>query len=923
MAVTVARMELLPSTSRTHFYDAGLIPEAASPKWKSESNNVKQGIIPHDSNSYASLFQACNNTKQLKQVHAHMLRSGIEHNPSLTVKLVSMYAIYGSMENAYLIFSTSYNQNTYSWNVMIRGYATHGLCDEALRLYYLMRQEGIHPDKFTFPVVLKACAGLSALQEGKEIHNHLIRLGFESDVFVGTALINMYAKCGSIEDAHQVLDKMPTRDVVSWSAMIAGYVHNGHWDEALPLFHQMQQAGMDPNSVTMISVLQACAHLGDLQQGKLIHDYIIQRGFKSDICMENSLMDMYAKCGSIETAQRWFDKISNKNVVSWNIMISGYVQNGLANEALILFHRMNIENVIPNCVTVASMLQACAHLASLQQGMSIHGYILRSNLEVDVFVGNSLIDMYVKCGNVEIAQLVFDKMSTSDVVSWSAMITGYTQSGHTKEALSLFQKMQLEGLQPNSVTMATVLPACAHLKALPEGKCIHGCIIRSGFESDVIVSTALVDMYAKCGSMEIANQLFNKMPERDTASWNAMITGYAQNGQAHEALTLFHHMQEADLKADSVTIVGLLTACSHLAALQRGNSINGYIVRNGFDSDVIVGTALIDMYAKCGNIDVAQRTFDKISKKDVIPWSAMIAGYGMHGHCEEALHLFSKMLHTGVRPDHITFQSVLSACSHAGLVDEGMRYFDSMVQDYGITPRVEHFACMIDLLGRAGCLSEAQEMIERMPLKPNISVWGALLGACRLHHNIKLAQYVAERLFELDPKNVGYYVLLSNIYAAAGRWNDVVKVRTMMKELGLKKTPGRSSILVNKRVHAFFIGDRSHPQSENVYATLETLAGQMKEAGYIPNTDFVLHDVEEEVKGHMLSNHSEKLAIAFGLINTSPGTAIRITKNLRVCDDCHNATKFISNIVRREIIVRDANRFHYFMNGLCSCRDYW
>eukprot|EP00253_Pinus_taeda_P007061 PITA_07061 len=352
------------------------------------------------------------------------------------------------------------------------------------------------------------------------------------------------------------------------------------------------------------------------------------------------------------------------------------------------------------------------------------------------------------------------------------------------------------------------------------------------------------------------------MLERDLASWNAMITGYAQNGQAHEALTFFYHMQEADLKPDSVTTVGLLTACSHLASLQRGNSINGYIIRNGFDSDVIVGTSLIDMYAKCGNIDFAQRAFDKISKRDVIPWSAMIAG-------------------------------------------------------------VDHFACMIDLLGRAGRLSEAQEMIERMPLKPNISVWGALLGAFRVHRNIKLAQYVAERLFELDPKNVGYYVLLSNIYAASGRWNDVLKVRTMMKELGLRKTPGCSSILVNKRVHAFFVGDRSHPQSENVYGTLETLVGQMKEAGYIPNTDFVLHDVEEEVKGQMLSSHSEKLAIAFGLINTSPSTAIRITKNLRMCGDCHNATKFIPKIVRREIIVRDANRFHYFINGFCSCKDYW
>eukprot|EP01018_Ginkgo_biloba_P021784 Gb_10478 [translate_table: standard] len=905
-------------------------------KWKSQGNvfnivckvvslkeALNQPYIPNESNSYASLLQLCTDIKALKQVHAHMVRSGIDQTIRIKTKLVSMYAMCGSMDNAYFVFAEANKQNAFLWNVMIRGYSTHGLYEEALTLYYQMQNGGIQPDKFTFPFVLKACAGLSALQQGKEIHNHILRTGFELDVFVGSALIHMYSKCGSIEDARQVLDKMSTKDVVVWSAMIAGYTQCGHMDEALMLFHQMLQSDIKPNSVTMVSLLQTCAHSRDLEQGKLIHDYIIQNGFESDVYIKNSLVDMYAKCGNVEIARQLFDKMSEKPLISWNTMIARYSQNGYATEAMLLFHQMQVEAVIPNSVTIASVLPAYAHLGCLQQGKCLHGYIIKNEFESDVFVGNALIDFYVKSGSITIALHMFNKMSKRDVVSWSVMIAGYAQSGCAKEALTLFHQMQLEDMTPNSFTMVSVLLACTDLAAIQQGKWIHGYTIKSGLESDVVVGTSLIDMYAKCGSIEIARQLFDKMSKKDTVSWNAIIGAYVQSGHASNALMFFHQMQLANVTADLITIVSLLPACTHLAALQQGKSIHSYIIRSGFESDIVTGTALIDMYAKCGSIDIAQKVFDKMSKRNVISWSAMIDGYGMHGHGKDALELFSKMQQTGIKPDHITFLSVLSACSHAGLVDEGWQYFTHMIQDYCITPTVEHYACMVDLLGRAGRLDEAQDTIKNMPLEPGVSVWGALLGACRIHCNIALAEHVAEHLFYLDPGNAGCYVLLSNIYAAAGRWNDVLKVRTMMKERGLKKTPGCSLIEVNNRVHAFFVGDKSHSQSEKIYATLEILSGQMQEAGYMPNINFVLHDVEEEVKEHMLGSHSEKLAIAFGVINTNPRSPIRITKNLRVCDDCHNATKFISKIVRREIIVRDANRFHHFSDGLCSCKDYW
>eukprot|EP01018_Ginkgo_biloba_P019722 Gb_21824 [translate_table: standard] len=671
--------------------------------------------------TYASVFNICRNLKELKQIHSQLFISGLDQNINLETKLVSMYAMYGSMENARLVFDKICGQNAFLWNVMIRGYATNGPCEKALALYYQMQQSGIEADTFTFNFVLKACAGLSALEEGKEIHDHIARIGFESDYYVGNSLVAMYCKCGRMELARRVFDKMPKRDVVSWNEMISGYATNGLCEEALILYNQMQQSRIEPDSFTLNFLLKACAGLSDLEQGKEIHHHVVRAGFESVI-----------------------------------------------------------------------------------------------------FVGNSLLAMYAKCGNVEDARHLFNTMSKRDLVSWNTMICGYAHNGHANEALTLFNQMQLEGIKPNTVTLASVLPACAHLAALQLAKWMHG-----------------------------------------------------------------------------------------------------YIIRSGFESNVFVGTALIDLYAKCGSIDIAHQVFDKLSKRNVVSWSAMIAGYGMHGHGEAALALFGQMQQTGVKPDQVTFVCLLSACSHAGLVDEGWQYFDCMIRDHCITPRMDHYACMVDLLGRAGCLDEAEDFIKKMPLEPSAKVWGALLGACSIHCNIELGERVAKQLFALDPKNAGRYVLLSNIYAAAGRWNDVIKVRAMMKERGLKKTPGCSLIEVNNRVHAFLVGDRSHPQTEKIYAMLETLAGQMKDAGYVPNTNYVLHDVEEEVKEHLLGSHSEKLAIAFGLINTSPGTPIRITKNLRVCGDCHSATKYISKVVRREIVVRDANRFHVFKDGICSCGDYW
>eukprot|EP01018_Ginkgo_biloba_P030661 Gb_29995 [translate_table: standard] len=878
-----------------------------------------------DFNTYVSLLQASTHIKSLNRVHARILITGLHENLFVGTKLVSMYSIHGNLQSARLVFDKIYNPNIYLWNAIIRGYVSVELHEEAIALYYQMQRIGIQPDRYTCPEILKACAGLSALQEGKKIHSYIIRNGFESDVFVGTALINMYAKCGHAQIARQLFDKMSKRDVVSWSAIISGYVQNGFANEALTLFHQMQHAGVEPNRVTVVAVLPACAELRDLQKGKGIHDNIIKNGFESEDSIGSGLIAMYAKCGSIEIARQLFDRLSKRDVASWNAMIAGYAQSGYVNDALMLFHKMQLTDVKPDRITMVSVLPACGHLAALEEGKLIHGYAITSGFVFHISVCNALMDMYAKCGRIAIARNLFDKMLKKDLVSWNVMIAAYTQNGHANEALILFHQMQLTDIKPNQVTVVTVLPACANLAALQEGKDIHDYIIKSGFDLDASIGSALITMYAKCRHMQIACHVFDNITNRDVVSWNAMIAGYVQHGLANEALSLFHQMQmgDGDVKPDSVTMVSVLPACALLAALQKGKWIHAYIIKIGSELDVSVGTALIDMYAKCGSVELAFQLFDKMYERDVVSWNAMIAGYGMNGHGEDALALFSQMQQAGLKPDHVTFVCVLSACSHSGLVDEGWQYFECMTQDYCITPRMEHYACMVDLLGRVGHLNEAHTLIKNMPFEPGNSVWGALLFACRIHCNLDLGKHVAEQLLDLQPKNVGTYVLLSSIYASARRWDDVAKVRTMLKVRGLDKSPGCSWIEIKNRVHVFLVGDRSHPQSEKIYAMLESLAWKMKQAGYVPNTSFVLHDVEEEEKEYILCGHSEKLAIAFGLINTCPGTPIRITKNLRACGDCHSATKFISKIVGREIIVRDANRFHHFKDGVCTCRDYW
>ncbi|KAH9295688.1 hypothetical protein KI387_039276 [Taxus chinensis] len=709
---------------------------------------------------------------------------------------------------------------------------------------------------------------------------------------------------------------------------------------------------MDSDSYTLL--LKDCIHRKSLIQGRLLHGRIIKYGYNRGTFLANHILEMYAMCRSLMDARQLFDKMPDRDEhtwnrmiagytqcrrledarqmldempqrseVSWNTLIAGYSRYGDAEEALETFCQMQRSGIMPNQYSFASVLSACSRLAHEQEGKQIHAGVIRRGFEANVFVGSSLVDLYGKCAKIDDARRVFDGMRDRDEGMWSAMIAGHARHGHSEEALKLFLDMLRSGMNSSQFSFTSILSVCANLRDLECGRSLHGYIVRTGLDTNVFVGNSLVDMYGKCVSMEDAHKVFDEMSKHDEVSWNAMIGAYAQNGDGVEALKWFCQMEGGDIKPDDFTLASVLSACASLAAVQHGKHIHSNIVKTGYGFDVYVSSALIDMYAKCGSIEDARHVFDEMPKQDVVSWSAMIGGYAQNGCAKEALKLFELLLGTNVKPNHVTFVGILSACSHAGLVDVGFHNFYSMIQDHCITPQADHYGCMIDLLGRAGRLDEATDLINNMPFKPNAVIWGVLLGACRIHGNFEVGQVAAEHLLKLEPDNSSTYVLLSNIYAAAGKWDDAAKVRKLMKSRGIRKVPGYSWIEVKNKVHVFVADDNSHPQTAEIYMTLERLTEQIKEVGYVPDTNFVLHNLEEEHKEHILSYHSEKLAIAFGIINTSPRIPIRIVKNLRVCGDCHNAIKFISEVSEREIILRDVSRFHHFRNGLCSCGNYW
>ncbi|OVA00349.1 Pentatricopeptide repeat [Macleaya cordata] len=857
------------------------------------------------------------------QIHAHITKSGFLEDSTLRNHLINLYSKCQVFQFARNLFDEIPQRDLVSWSALISGYAQNGLGKGAISVFNQMHLSGCKCNEFTFPSVLKACSITKDLNKGKQIHGIVITTGYEFDVFVANTLVVMYAKCGEFLDSRRLFDEIPERNVVSWNALFSSYVQNDCCEEAVGLFQEMVSNGIKPDEFSLSSILNACTGYGDYNQGRRAHGFLIKLGYDSDPFSANALVDLYAKLGDLEAAMVVFEKIALPDIVSWNASIAGCVLHGYNDLAFELLGDMKRSGVDPNVFTLSSILKACAAIGIKDLGRQIHSGLIKMNLESDLFVCVGLVDMYSKCELMEDARIVFDSMPEQDLIAWNAMISGYSQNRDDKEAVSLFSMMQKEALSFNQTTLSTILKSIGSLQVVDMSKQVHAFAVKSGLQFDIYVVNSLIDSYGKCSHLEDAARVFKECPSGDVVSFTSMITAYAQSGQAEEALKLFLEMQDLGLKPDPFLCSSLLNACANLSAYEQGKQIHVHVLKSGFTLDVFAGNALVNMYAKCGSIDDADRAFHKIPKRGIVSWSAMIGGLAQHGNGKEALKLFDQMLIEGVLPNHITLVSVLCACNHAGLVTEAQKYFESMTVLFGIEPTQEHYACMIDILGRSGKLDEAEELMSKMPFEANSSVWGALLGASKTYRNVVLGRKAAEMLFSLEPEKSGTHVLLSNTYAAAGMWEDVANVRRLMKDSKVKKEPGMSWIEVKDKVFTFIVGDRSHPRTEEIYAKLEELSELMKKAGYVPIVETDLHQVEQSEKEMLLKQHSEKLAVAFGLIATPTGAPIRVKKNLRICLDCHTALKFISKIVSREIIVRDLNRFHHFRDGSCSCGDFW
>ncbi|CAM6105985.1 unnamed protein product [Calypogeia fissa] len=831
---------------------------------------------------------------------------------------------------------------------------TAGTTSEALAVLKNRLQEGISVQPCMYVDVLKRCSKQKDLLTAKQVHHFIIESGLDKNPYVATALLKVYLKCGDILDARRIFDelekkdvvtcnmmiaayaesnslydaqllfdRMEKRDVVTWNVMIGGLAKHGRGHEAYPLFLKMRREGFEPNAITCVNILNASASAEALEWVREVHVHARKAGLESNVRVGSALVHRYAKSGSIDDARGVFDRMENRNGVTWNTIIGGLAKHGRGHEAYLLFLQMRQEGFEPNAITYMSILNGSASAGALEWVREVHGYARKAGLESDVRVGSALVHMYARSGSIDDAKVVFDRMETRDVYAWTVMIGGLAEHGCGHEAYQLFLQMRQEGFEPNAITYVNILNASASAGALEWVKEVHGHATKAGLESNMRVGSALVHMYAEIGRIADARLVFDRMEKRDVATWNIMIGGLAQHGHGHEAYRMFVQMKGEGFEPNAITYMSILNGSASVGALEWVKEVHGHATKAGLLSDVRVGSALVHMYAKSGNKDDARLVFDKMEKQDVVTWNVMLGGLAEHGCGHEALELFRKMNADGVKPDGTSFVALLSSCCHAGLLDDGRRLFLAMTQDYGIEPEIVHYTCMVDLLGRAGHLEEAKLFIDDMAIEPDVVTWKALLAACRTHGNVELGELAAQELFKLAPNDAAVYVLLSNIYAAAGKWENVSMVRTMMQERGVSKERGCSWIEVDNKIHEFAVGDTSHPEAKAIYNELNKLTKQLKAEGYIPDTQVVLQEIDEEDKELALCSHSEKLAIAYGLMRIPQGTPIRIQKNLRVCSDCHTATKFISKVTGREIIARDANRFHHFKDGVCSCGDHW
>ncbi|XP_024520108.1 pentatricopeptide repeat-containing protein At3g09040, mitochondrial [Selaginella moellendorffii] len=702
-----------------------------------------------DSATYASLLRQAGDHKSLddvRRIHRHLVANG--QLKAVDNTLVEMYGKCGSVEEARAVFNSIKRSSCFSWNLMLGAYCNNGSGDQALELFKQMVDvHGIRADRVTFVTAATACSLVGSLEEGKQFHSRFVESGLESSLILDSALMNMYGRCGSAEEARKIFDRIPVKNVVCWNVMIAAYAQNGHFSEALELYYDMN---LKPDRVTFLNVLHACT----LESGRLIHQDVVSAGLERDKFVGNALVNMFGKCGSLSDAKRVFDRIAFRDVISWNALMSVYIQQGHRKEAFELFKRMD---VAPDSVTFTVILGAFNSRESLEDGRQVHRQIVDSRITPGVVLETALLNMYGKCGSVEDARAVFEGMKQRSDVTWNAMVTACSQLGHCKEAVDLYRRMKKAGLQPNSVTYLSLLPACSSLEQLRE---IHQELADQGLEQDEQVGNTLITAYNKF-SLEDSVAVFERMKRRSVVSWTCMIMGMVEHGYGGRALDLYREMVVEGVRPDAVALVCALDACTSVENLAEGRKIHRLVEGTTMVTDVFVATAVVNMYGKCGKFAEAEAVFQGMKTTTVATWNSLIGAYAQHGHATDALKLYERMELSGTRPDGVTLLCALFACSHLGLLDRAREFYSGMVEDYQVEAVPAHFGCLVDLFCRAGWIDEAEELIASMPVRPHISAWTALLNACKAHNDMERGAWAACKAHELDSRRSSPFVVLS------------------------------------------------------------------------------------------------------------------------------------------------------------------
>lgn len=853
----------------------------------------------------------------LVKVQAYIVESGLEADTSVGNALMDSHCSLGGLEDACLVFNRLPSPDADSWITLIERYVQEGNLRQAVGLFDQMLLQNVDANSCAFVSVLGICNSIRSLVHGMHVHSHIVKIGFDSDTNVGNTLISMYAKGGSLDCAHVVFHKLTVRDSVTWNALIAGSVQCEHFEEALQVFYQMQEEGFGSDHVTFVCALQACSHLADLDLGQHIHMQMVKHGVSFHLLASNTLIDMYANCKSSLDAVFIFTRLPERDTASWNVLIGVAAREGFAHEVFHMFHQMQSENVAVNHISLTAVLQACTAAADLKRGIQVHSMIVKKGYELDAFVGSSLIEMYGKCKRLGDAQKVFESLPVKNAIVWNALIAGFAQDGHAQMACNLFLQMQAAGLEATCTTFLCILPVFSSLDSLSGGRRVHALIIEKGM-LDPVVCHSLIQMYGRCWHLEGAGTVFNQFHNQDVLLWSALIVSHLNNGHAREALQLFKQMQHESINPDRVASMLILKVCASLAALEQGRHIHLLLVENGLELELCIGNTLVDMYAKCGSLDDATAMFCRLPERDVVTWSAMISGYADHSNYFLASGCFEKMQDDGWMPDDVTYLSLLSACNNTGLVKEGKFHFKRMRDEHGLEPTLDHYSCIVDLLGCNGCINEAKDLLDTLPYRADIVAWTSLLGSCRTHKNVTTGRQCFDYL---KRKGAAGYVCMSKLYAQVGMHDDSENVELLRRHKKKWKKPGKASIEIDKHVHEFVVGDESHPRIDEVHAKLKTLR-LSGDSRHWQSVDVGEESRFKKYKEDASCGHCEKLAIALGLLCLPQGTTIRVAKNLRVCADCHNAVKMISKSENREIIIVDTKCVHQFREGICCCNGY-